>query len=162
MADEQDRFAAFKKRLDTLNDLIHGQAARYQLKGLQDRYFFSLTLHSPLILCDDLLRYRGTIDEIALEKMLHNCPPLLELQRVYQAASVRRVTGWQELWGTPRTNEYAIEMGSVFLFSCSSRPESAVFRALFALEENGAGKRRTEGFGRLSVSDQFHQEIEWR
>jgi CRISPR-associated protein Csx10 len=83
-----------------------------------------------------------------------------EIKDVYCAARVRRVSAWQQLWGTPRTNEYAIESGSVFLFSCASPPSEALLKALFQLEEQGIGKRRAEGFGRVRVSDQFHQQVE--
>lgn len=154
--DKQDRFITFTKRLDDFDRLLHEQA-KDRLSGLDDRYFFALTLHAPLILCDDLLRYRGTIDEAALTELCGREIPGLE--RVYQAASVRRITGWQELWGMPRTSEYAIDMGSVFLFACSAPLDSSIYRVLFELEEHGAGLRRVEGFGRLCVSDQFHQEI---
>jgi CRISPR-associated protein Csx10 len=157
--DKQDRFTTFTKRLDDFDRLLHDQA-KGKLSGLDSLYFFALTLHSPLILCDDLLRYRGTIDKEALAELCGREIPGLE--RVYQAASVRRITGWQELWGMPRTNEYAIDMGSVFLFACSAPLDSSIYRALFELEEHGAGQRRVEGFGRLCVSDQFHQEIDLR
>jgi CRISPR-associated protein Csx10 len=157
---QQDQFESFTQRLHTLNDLLHQQADAFKLSGLQDRFFFALTLHSPLILCDDLLRYRSTIDAQVLLELLGCQVPGLEC--IYQTASVKRVTGWLELWGMPRMNEYAIETGSVFLFSCESSPGTEVLQALFALEEQGVGKRRGEGFGRLCVSDQFHQEINVR
>jgi CRISPR-associated Csx10 family RAMP protein len=157
---EQDRFEAFTARLNAFNDLLHKQAGEYGLRGLQDSYFFALSLNGPLIVCDDLLRYYGTLDAGALEKLLDTQIP--GLWRIYQNASIRRVTGWQELWGLPRTNEYAIEMGSVFLFGCSAPLTQTALNALFQLEEQGTGKRRAEGFGYISVSDQFHQEIEMR
>jgi CRISPR-associated protein Csx10 len=63
-------------------------------------------------------------------------------------------------------NEYAIETGSVFLFSCNAvkgSPEhETLLQQLFTLEERGIGKRRAEGFGRVRVSDQFHQGREVR
>jgi len=157
--DEQERFALFKDRLCAFDILIHKQADKFEIGKLDDRHFFALTLHSPLILCDDLLRYRGRIDEDALTDMLNGLQ-IPDLKLIYHTASVRRVTGWLELWGTPRTNEYAIETGSVFLFMCSSPLNSPTLQsALFELEEQGAGRRRAEGFGRLCVSDQFHQEV---
>ncbi|HWS84702.1 MAG TPA: hypothetical protein VN207_10640, partial [Ktedonobacteraceae bacterium] len=96
-------------------------------------------------------------DTDTLQELLDCTIPKLEC--IYYAASLRRVTGWQELWGTPRTREFAIESGSVFLFACSSPPDQTLLKALFALEEHGMGKRRAEGFGRVCVSDQFHQQI---
>jgi len=89
---------------------------------------------------------------------LSSSPPRL----MYQAASTRRVTGWNELWGTPRTNEYAIDTGSVFLYTCSSEPGESELRSLFELEEQGMGRRRAEGFGRVCLSDTFHLEGDLR
>ena len=77
---------------------------------------------------------------------------------LYQAASTKRVTGWNELWGTPRMNEYAIDTGSVFLFSSTVEMNEPLCEALFKLEEEGIGERRAEGFGRLRISDPFHLE----
>lgn len=155
--EKQVSFDTFTQRLTAFNNVLHERAREFDLDTLPYGYFFALTLHSPLILCDDLLRYRSTIDTDALQELLDCTVPGIE--RIYYAASVRRVTGWQELWGTPRTSEYAIESGSVFLFACPSPPDDALLKALFALEEQGGGKRRAEGFGRICVSDQFHQQI---
>ncbi len=69
------------------------------------------------------------------------------------------MSGWNELWGTPRTNEYALDIGSVFLFGTTIEPINSLWQALFRLEEEGAGQRRTEGFGRICVSDPFHLEV---
>jgi CRISPR-associated protein Csx10 len=162
---ERDPFADFKERLTILDELIRGQSD--ELLNLHDpRFFFALTLHSPLILCDEFLRYRGTIDGQTLLKELLPWEEQIEVERIYQAASVRRMTGWQEIWGTPRMNEYAIDTGSVFLFACNvaeGTPEKEILlRKLFKLEEHGAGARCAEGFGRVRVSDQFHQERDER
>jgi CRISPR-associated protein Csx10 len=154
----QDRFTAFSQRLDAFNDAFRDRAEYFKLDKPEE-YFFAVTLHSPLILCDDLLRYRGIIDVHALVEALYDYA-IPDLESIYHAASVRRITGWQELWGTPRTAEYAIDSGSVFLFSCSLAPDIALRKALFALEEQGMGKRRAEGFGRVCISDAFHLQVQ--
>jgi CRISPR-associated protein Csx10 len=154
---QQNPFESFQERLNKFDALLHRQAKLFNLSGLENKFFFTLTLHSPLILCDELLRYRGNVDVNCLENLLDCSVPGLE--PIYQNARIRRVTGWQELWGVPRTNEYVIEAGSVFLFACTARPEDKVYKALFTLEEQGAGKRQSEGFGHVCISDQFHQEI---
>ncbi len=153
--EEQDGFSTFKDRLNAFDTALKNQAEAYSIHDLKP-FYFALTLHSPVILCDELLRYRSTVDGETLAKLvgLSSSPFKLE----YQAASVRRVTGWNELWGTPRTNEYAIETGSVFLFSSTLEPGAALWRALFDLEEQGMGRRRAEGFGRVCLSDSFHSD----
>lgn len=165
--DDEERFEQFKGRLRSFNDKLHTQvkeafpndAGKLALQP----FYFALTLHSPAILCDAMLRYRGSIDTHVLEDMLNishdNFTP------VYQAASTRRVSGWNELWGLPRTNEYAIDTGSVFLFGSDIDPDkdnekekdNTLWEALFRIEEEGIGRRKTEGYGRVCVSDPFHE-----
>jgi CRISPR-associated protein Csx10 len=161
-SNEEDRFTIFKQRTDALNKMLHERAQKFQLALSADEYFFALTLHSPLILTDELLRYQSTIDANILANILDEQfgMSVSDLNVIYSAAGIQKVAGWQELWGTPRTSEYAIESGSVFLFSISGQPDAKLLNALFALEEQGLGKRRAEGFGRVRVSDQFHQQVE--
>ena len=132
-------------------------------KKLDEQLFFALTLHSPVILTDEFLRYRSRIDAEVLCELFgivydkQNEPTnAYNLKNVYSNFSNRRITGWQELWGTPRTNEYAIDTGSVFLFQCDKSKSEKVLDTLFNLEEQGIGNRRAEGFGRICVSDPFH------
>jgi CRISPR-associated Csx10 family RAMP protein len=159
--DGHDRFSQFKERLETFNDTLHRLAEqtfpanKYNLS--LKPFYFALTLHSPVILCDHLLRYRGSIGEIALEEQLNI--PADNFKLIYQAASSRQVTGWNELWGTPRMSEYAIDTGSVFLFASTIEPSGTFWQALFKLEEEGIGRRKAEGFGRVCVSDPFHLEV---
>ena len=157
MEGSDDRSQHFLKRLNEFSSTFQARAHELEQEKLPYEFFFALTLHAPMILCDDLLRYRGIIDTHVLEELLGCSVP--GLRSLYHAANLRRVSGWQELWGLPRTSEYAIESGSVFLFACPSFPEDNVLKALFTLEEHGAGKRRAEGFGRICVSDSFHQLI---
>ena len=153
----EHRFQNFLKRLNDFSSTFQARANELELEKLPYEFFFALTLHSPTILCDDLLRYRGVIDTNVPEELLGCSIP--GLRSLYHAANLRRVSGWQELWGLPRTSEYAIESGSVFLFACPSLPDDHVLKALFTLEARGVGKRRAEGFGRICVSDSFHQLI---
>lgn len=167
LEDGADRFQQFKDRLARFSQRLLGQAQPL-VPGDLPRFAFALTLHSPLILCDDLLRYRGCIDEEALAILLRLPDDVVSsrsFRLLYYAAGTRRVSGWNDLWGTPRTNEIAIDTGSVFLFTSDIapdevRPAAALWQALFQLEEEGAGRRRAEGFGRIVVSDPFHLEGE--
>src|SRR5262249_13977871 len=132
------------------------------------KFFFTLTLYSPAILRDPLLRYRGSIDEKTLYELVMDLPvdninlPADNIELIYQNASTRRITGWNELWGTPRVNEFAIDTGSVFLFAFKAEASNDLYQALFRLEEVGIGQRRAEGFGRVCISDPFHLEVELR
>ena len=81
-------------------------------------------------------------------------------ERVYQCVGMQRIGGWNELWGAPRYNDYALETGSTFLFACEQPPDNDLIEALRACEQTGIGRRRSEGFGRISISDPFHLERE--
>ena len=163
MEDEQQRFAAFQKRLEAFNTTLHNVAQEKLPSAIAERdshaFYFALTLHSPVILRDHLLRYRGVIDERVLANLLGLSVDHFTL--VHAVAGTMRITGWNDLWGTPKANEIAIETGSVFLFK-ASLPQDDLERALFKLEEEGIGQRKTEGFGRVCVSDPFHREVTLR
>jgi len=162
-----DSYENFANRVRKLDGLIHKRLMDTMGKDVAEKFenvfFFTLTLHSPVILADEFLRYRSRIDvevlyelfDIAYDKE-NEQTNVYNLGSVYSNFSNRRITGWQELWGTPRTNEYAIETGSVFLFQCDKGRSNDVLDTLFNLEEQGIGNRRAEGFGRVCVSDPFH------
>jgi CRISPR-associated protein Csx10 len=164
----QARDKNFRRRTKELNDLIHekikfAEAGAEDIKKLDEQFFFALTLHSPVILTDEFLRYRSRINTEVLCELLgitydeqDEQNNLYNLKCVYSNFSNRRITGWQELWGTPRTNEYAIDTGAAFLFQCDRSKSEKVLDTLFNLEEQGIGNRRAEGFGRVCVSDPFH------
>jgi CRISPR-associated protein Csx10 len=170
--DVKDRRAKFDQRTKDLDELIHNKIKAVEIgtediKKLEEQFFFALTLHSPVILTDEFLRYRSRVDAAVLCEIFDvayndQSEPTnaYNLKSLYSNFSNRRITGWQELWGTPRTNEYAIETGSVFLFQCDKSKREKVLDALFNLEELGVGNRRAEGFGRICVSDRFHMRDE--
>jgi CRISPR-associated protein Csx10 len=160
LEDKPDRFELFKERLDKFNTALRKRAELVTgFKPELAPFYFVLTLHSPAILCDELLRYRSTIDKDMLAKMLDIDQEENPFEVLYRSASTRRITGWNELWGTPRANEIAIDSGSVFLFE-SKKPLEDLAHKLYTLEEEGIGKRRAEGFGRVYISDPFHLEVE--
>lgn len=150
--DVQDDFEAFKERLRSFDTALR----EYVHKPASQPYYIAITLHSPIILCDELLRYEGSISGERLASLTGLPANTFEL--LYHSASVRRVMAWQELWGLPRMHAYAIDAGSVFLFAVQQPLDNTLARALFALEEQGIGQRRVEGFGRISISDPFHRE----
>lgn len=147
----------FANKLHTFDAAIKQEM---RAAGVQhvDPFYFAITLQSPTILCDAFLRYQRTLDATSLPELLGLTT--YTFQGIYQSLGTQRITGWNELWGTPRPTEYAIEMGSTFLFACNQQPGEDFIAALRALEEAGLGRRRAEGFGRISISDPFHLERE--
>ncbi|MBA2678586.1 MAG: hypothetical protein H0U76_09385 [Ktedonobacteraceae bacterium] len=149
--------ALFTERLTRFDGTFRKQAQNTGVNAF-DHFYFAVTLRSGSILCDPYLRYFRTLSAKLLEQELEwpagSCKP------IYQSTDIQRISGWNELWGTPRAHDYALEMGSTFLFAYTQKPDSAFFNALRTLEERGIGRRRAEGFGRVSISDPFHLEGE--
>lgn len=156
----REDFAHFTERLSNFNATLKRRAKDVHVENL-DTFYFALTLYTPTILCDPFLRYYNTIDDNTLGKLLGYSTSTFT--RIYQSVGMQVITGWNELWGTPRTNDYAMEIGSTFLFACTHKPytdDKDLLQALYNLEETGIGRRRTEGFGRIRISDPFHLEGE--
>jgi CRISPR-associated Csx10 family RAMP protein len=157
---EREDINTFGARLNAFNTTIKQQAEKMGVKKetLDPLYFFAVTLYSPTILCDSFLRYYKTLDGVTLSKELGYPPGTCK--KIYHSTGVKCITGWNELWGTPKTNDYAIEIGSTFVFACTQKQDKGFLQALYTLEENGIGRRRSEGFGRICISDPFHLEGE--
>ncbi len=172
----------FRQQLASFDDVLRSRAAEFKAQA-PHAFYFAVTLNSATILRDAFLRYQQSLDAATLAECLcaalvrtrHMQDPetLATLQKrppwtlrlLYQATGLQRISGWNELWGTPRPDDYALEMGSTFLFASSCGPDDEqgqLLDALYELEESGIGDRRAEGFGRISISDPFHLEGEQR
>ena len=150
--DTQGDFELFKERLHSFDKALRD----YVQRSAPQPCYIALTLHAPTILYDELLRYEGTISGERLAALTGL--PADTFKLLYHSASVRRIMGWQELWGLPRVHENALDAGSVFLFAVTQPLDDLLAHALFMLEEQGIGQRRAEGFGRICISDPFHRE----
>lgn len=160
LEDKLGRFELFKERLAMFNRTLQERARMIiDFKPELEQFYFVLTLQSPAILCDELLRYRNTIDKDMLANMIGLHEEENPFEVLYQSVSTSRITGWNELWGTPRANDIAMDSGSVFLIESKKSLEDLADK-LYTLEEEGIGRRRAEGFGRVYISDPFHLEVE--
>ena len=161
MVKNEQQGNTFKSKLEDFSALVKKQAREMSVQNIAP-FYFAITLNSSSILCDAFLRYKKTLDPASLHELLRLSDAFSPdtFQRLYQSVGIQRVTGWNELWGTPRPTDYALEPGSVFLYSCKQALGDELIAALQALEEEGIGRRRSEGFGRISISDPFHLERE--
>ncbi|HVU66963.1 MAG TPA: hypothetical protein VHD63_07540, partial [Ktedonobacteraceae bacterium] len=92
-------FAAFRQRLEAFDRAFREQAEAIKLALQPGHFYFALTLHSPAILRDELLRYRSSINEETLAELMRPAGlPADSFRAIYQAADIRGVTGWNELW----------------------------------------------------------------
>jgi CRISPR-associated protein Csx10 len=151
----EEQLREFKERLKLFNETLIRRAKDANIQDVKP-FYFALTLHSPMILRDKFQRYCGVVDKETLAEIIDLSVD--DVLPIYHAARLEHITGWQELWGTPRFKEHAIATGSVFLFGLSCEPNATLWHKLFTLEEEGMGERRADGFGRVMLSDPFHQE----
>ena len=68
-------------------------------------------------------------------------------------------SGWSTAWGLPKPTQPAVRMGSVFIYRWDG-PEDSLLPRLEALEREGIGERRDEGFGECLICHPFHLEVE--
>jgi len=145
-----DTAAALEERVRSFSTAVQAHAAAHGVK-LDAPAYAPLTLTSDMILYDRLLRPRLAITNDDLAAF----PGLEGAQVMYMTGDVQRVAGWNDLWGLPRADEWAIKMGSVAFIALPDLTE-AVCKALFQLQEAGLGQRRSGGYGRLVVADPIH------
>lgn len=125
--------------------------------------YFSLTLLSHLTLRDNLLRpvlgeitpqHFGLPDTVIWVRYPGSDRPVLFLSAV-------TVPGWNAALGMPKPDTVALARGSVLLGQCDAGQEQDVLNRLTQIETEGAGERRSEGFGRVAVCYPIHYEC-WR
>ena len=115
--------------------------------GLNDgNIYFSITLQSDAIITDEFMRYKTLIESEDLG---------IEAKFVHGIADNKLLQGWNAMTRLPKEDILAIEKGSVFVFTVDNLTDSILDR-LHKAETRGIGKRKGEGFGRLTVCDSFH------
>lgn len=137
-------------------------------------FFFSLGLPTGALLFDKVLRY--SLDPSGMVSWLPPLPPpdatkpVLEfpatpfengkLWCLTAIAGHERLRGWNAAHGLPRQDEWIVSRGAVYayLFEGDASSRDLLLNRLKELEKNGIGARRGEGFGRVVVSDPFHQD----
>lgn len=136
--DDEYEFSELKTRVDDFNTKL----------GLKDgKTYFSITLQSDAVLTDNFMRHKATIEpeDIGIEDSI----------TALCISDNRIVSGWNSLLKLPKDDDIAIIKGSVFVYNIDHLDES-IIKTLCKFENEGIGKRRSEGFGRLTVCDPFH------
>lgn len=128
--------------------------------GDANMFYFAITLTSHLALRDRLglpvlealnARHLG-LDEKTIPENCH--------KPVVSFLSTAIVSGWNAALGMPKPDAHPISRGSVVVFALPNhRDRSALMSRLDALEREGVGDRRPEGFGSLVVCHPIHYEF---
>ncbi len=136
-------------------------------------FYFSLSLPTGAVFVDRFLRY--TIDPAAMIPWLPAMPsvdvafPLKDRpsHQLSAGGTVRWITavtrherlrGWNAAHGLPRQDEWVLARGAVYVycFQGTAEEREALIAQLATLSKDGVGLRRNEGFGTVTVSDDFH------
>lgn len=141
-------------RCRAFNEAVHAKG------GDANMFYFAITLTSHLALRDRLglpvleglnARHFG-LDEKMIPTDWHK--PIVSF------LSTNVVPGWNAALGMPKPDTHAISRGSVVVFALpNDRDRSALMSRLDALEHEGVGERRAEGFGSLRVCHPIHYEF---
>ena len=151
---DPENMASFKERINAFNQKFRTEAQAHCV-DLPNQFYFPITLQSDAILPEVQLRYQTVLDGDYLQRIWN----LSDVALVYQNTSTRRVIGWNALFGLPKAAEWAISMGSVFLFGYSGTTDEHFYQKLYNIEQIGIGKRKSEGFGQVTIADAFHWEV---
>lgn len=127
-------------------------ALRAKAGGLaRHAFYLPVTLISDCIWPDATCRYRLRLTPDALAEAWG----INDAELIYLNAGQRRVSGWNGMWGMPKADEWAMAMGSVFLFGLTAEPD---WQRLTEAQVAGLGIRRSEGFGAVRIADEIHWE----
>lgn len=132
-----------------------------------DTEFFCLTLVSDAIILDDYLRHQSFIrpeDLVESAQVPGGAEAMWQYELFHCFTAMHRVAGWNVVPEArlPSEDDLAIEKGAVFVYrrkkdvAAGKIEANAILDLLSAIELNGVGLRRNEGFGRAVICDEFH------
>lgn len=131
-------------------EIAAGSEALNATVGPADGTLFTLGVSTPLIAYDPWLRASARWESWGIES--------LEIGDVVEfLVETTSVDGWDFAAGIARDADEAVAPGGV-LFARSRLPTKDLARALAALEREGVGERRDEGFGEVIANDRIHWE----
>jgi CRISPR-associated protein Csx10 len=147
MLDIENWNESFKGILKTLLENHIDSAA---LDSLLDGYYFTINLDADAILVDSFLRPSAQPDHF-FESI-----PESDIRYILKVARSKSIRGWNSAWGLPKADDLAVSMGSVYLFKYDGNNVPQLKQELDQLRLRGVGLRKSEGFGRISICDNFH------
>jgi CRISPR-associated protein Csx10 len=121
-----------------------------------EHIYAALTLRAPLLLLDERGLPAETPSLEILRAYLDGVPAGLELLHGYSVVERETWQGWSAAWGMARPATTALAAGGVLLLRAPRSQHSELLTLLAALETDGLGERRAEGWGEIRVCDPFH------
>lgn len=156
-----DTPAMLLERVQQLTKVFRMQAALYERLGGKP-WPFSGSLFTINLLADTILLDNGWLATIELS------PGLLSEATggAINATLVRSLTrssiaaGWNVKWDRHKPTAVAVNRGSLYLFATDAPLTIDQAQALYALQCDGIGERRPEGYGQIRICDEFHLRAE--
>ena len=149
--DAADRVDKFNQKLRDRSQAWENIFGAPQTDEGKNRTYFSLDLQSDAILSDQWRRTMVICPEM-LRQFADVSDPSLNLEVAYSSYDYR--SGWNAAWGLMKDMELITNKGAVYLFS-TELPD-AWQNAWNAVELKGLGERTAEGFGQVSICNEFH------
>ena len=168
--DPRSQVERWRRWSSDLNDFLQKLSIPDSTK---EDFFFAISLPTGAVIVDRFLRY--SLDPADMVDWLPRMPavstafPLRDRapQHLESGGAVRWIAavtrhellrGWNAAHGLPRQDEWTVARGAVYVyrFEGAASQREALVRQLAALAEDGIGLRRNEGFGVVSVSNEFH------
>jgi len=149
---------SLQERLSLFNKKVHRTAGS---TPDVDRFYFTLTLQSPLVLPDQDVHPDWSIvegDDGDWTLIFPGVAALPCARLEFFQHRFTQMTGWSTLWQLPKPSLRAFAAGSVYVFSTTA-DLTAIEPVAKEIEFSGAGIFRSEGFGAINISDQFHREV---
>lgn len=140
---------SLEERWENLNNAVRQLWKRFDMKPAGQ--YFSLTLQSHLALRDGA--GQPVLGKIATADLDLPGP----VERCRCVLSAVPIAGWNTALDLPKADTLALSRGSVLLFRLPlDTDRGLVIERLGEIEREGAGERRAEGFGAITVCDPFH------
>lgn len=148
-----------QQRVKAFNEKLQERRSLWSVLGkshidFNQRQFFTLNFQSDAILRENWQRITVVSAEMLAAligaKAIDAC-----LHAAYTSYDYR--SGWNAAWGLSKDTELVTNKGSVLLFSLPTVEMNQCWRAFVDLERNGIGERCSEGYGQITICDDFHQ-----
>jgi CRISPR-associated protein Csx10 len=156
-APQPDNADAILQRVQTMTARFGQQAKQYNDLGATRPWpndagsIFTINLLSDAILLEHGWLPTNEFSAAALEELTG-----IKADLVRGFATTHVVGGWQVSWQRPKASALAVRMSGLWVFATEAPLTKDECAQLAALQLDGIGERRAEGYGQVRVCDNFH------
>ncbi|GIV87220.1 MAG: CRISPR-associated RAMP protein Csx10 [Chloroflexus sp.] len=143
------------ERINAMTTRFRQQAKLYQDLGGNpwsiNGHIFTVNLLSDAILLEDSWLPTQEFSTAQLKAITG-----IEATLIRSFTTTKTVGGYHTQWHRPKPTNIAVSMGSVYVFTTKTPLETKDIEKLAALQHDGIGERRQEGYGQVRICDEFH------